>query len=340
MNDKSPLFRLITYQQRKDVTDPIRAGLAIGEKIVALEALAEHHPLAQDLANVATASAFTPGVQGLLTNWEKNFDALCEVAAFVTREGLENGPWSREVTSPEAVHVLAPVPRPSKMLYEGANYERHVQEAENWKESGLKDFKGIDKSVARPYAFVKLPSCIIGPYDPVVYPRAYQKLDWEVELGLVIGKRGKYIPVEHAMDHVAGFLTVNDMSLRDLNMRPDWPYLASDWLAGKNFDTSAPLGPYLVPRQFVPEYQNLRLMLKVNGQMKQDFSTQHMVFKPDEIIAFLSTFVTLEPGDVIATGTTPGTGFATGRYLNVGDVVEAEVEGLGRQRNVVIAEER
>src|SRR5579864_6887837 len=99
MHDKSPPFRLITYRQRRDVTEPIHAGLAIGEKIVALDALAEHHPLAHDLANVATASAFTPGVQGLLTNWEKNFDALCEVAAFVTREGLENGPWSREVIS-------------------------------------------------------------------------------------------------------------------------------------------------------------------------------------------------------------------------------------------------
>jgi 2,4-didehydro-3-deoxy-L-rhamnonate hydrolase len=124
-----------------------------------------------------------------------------------------------------------------------------------------------------------------------------------------------------------------------MNMRADWPGLRSDWFGGKNFDTSACLGPYLVPKAFVPNYLNLGRRLLVNGVVKQDASTEGMIFKQDELIAFVSSIVTLEPGDVIATGSPPGAGFATGEFLNVGDVVEAEIDGLGRQRNVIVAEQ-
>jgi 2-keto-4-pentenoate hydratase/2-oxohepta-3-ene-1,7-dioic acid hydratase in catechol pathway len=122
-------------------------------------------------------------------------------------------------------------------------------------------------------------------------------------------------------------------------MRADWPGLASDWFMGKNFDTSAVLGPYFVPKQFVPNYLDLAMKLTVNGEVKQQSFPRDMVFKPDEIIAFASANTTLEPGDVIATGSPPGAGFATGKYLKAGDVVEAEIEGLGRQRNLIVAEQ-
>jgi 2-keto-4-pentenoate hydratase/2-oxohepta-3-ene-1,7-dioic acid hydratase in catechol pathway len=170
----------------------------------------------------------------------------------------------------------------------------------------------------------------------VIFPVPHEQLDWEGELAVVIGKRGKRIPIEAAMDHVAGFTIVNDYSIRELTMRADWPGLRSDWLGGKNFDTSAAIGPYLVPREFVPDYLGLEMTLRVNGEVKQRGSTREMVFKPDELIAWASSIVTLESGDVIATGSPPGAGFATGKYLKVGDVVEAEIQALGRQRNEIV----
>ena len=319
-------------------------GLAFEERIFPLEVFVTLHPAAQELVEASRSSELTPGgVQGLLTSWGQNLELLSDLATFVQQQGMEHALWREKQISLQEVSVLPPVVRPTKMLFAGANYERHVREVDNWKEgqAGGPDVKNfsIDKSTTRPYVFVKLPYCLIGPYDAVIHPHPYQQLDWEGELALIIGKRGKHIPVERAMEYVAGFTMANDYSLRSMNMRADWPGLRSDWFGGKNFDTAACLGPYLVPKAFVPDYLNLGRRLLVNGVLKQDASTEGMIFKPDEIIAFVSSIVTLEPGDVIATGSPPGAGFASGKYLNVGDVVELEMEGLGRQRNVIIAEE-
>jgi len=319
-------------------------GLAFEERILPLEAFVALHPAAQVLVEASRYSELTPGgVQGLLASWEHNLELLSDLATFVQQQGMEHSLWREKQVSLREVSVLPPVVRPTKMLFAGANYERHVREVDNWKEGQLggpdvKNFS-VDKSTTRPYVFIKLPYCLIGPYDAVIHPRPYQQLDWEGELALIIGKRGKYIPVERAMEYVAGFTIANDYSLRSMNMRADWPGLRSDWFGGKNFDTAACLGPYLVPRAFVPNYLNLGRRLLVNGVVKQDASTEGMIFKPDEIISFVSSIVTLEPGDVIATGSPPGAGFASGEYLGVGDVVELQMEGLGRQRNVIVAEE-
>jgi 2-keto-4-pentenoate hydratase/2-oxohepta-3-ene-1,7-dioic acid hydratase in catechol pathway len=342
MSNSDIPFRLINYRHHADTTGPIQVGLAIGEQIVPLEALVKAYPAAQRLIEASIASALTPGVQGLLTNWEQSLKLLADLAAFITRQGAEDAPWREAQFTLQEASVLAPVVRPTKMLFAGANYERHVKEVEHWKEASangpdVKNFS-VDKTTTKPYVFVKLPYCLIGPYDSVIYPHPHEKLDWEGELALIIGKRGKHIPVEQAMDYVAGFTIANDYSLRSMNMRADWPGLRSDWFGGKNFDTAACLGPYLAPKEFVPNYLNLGRRLLVNGVVKQDASTEGMIFKPDEIIAFVSSIVTLEPGDVIATGSPPGAGFATGEYLKVGDVVELEIEGLGRQRNVIVAE--
>ncbi len=344
MSKRVAPFRLMNYRQRGEIRGPIQVGLAFDERIFPLEAFVTLHPAAQELIEASRYSELTPGgVQGLLINWEQNLELLSDLAAFVQQQGMEHALWRGKQLSLQEVSVLAPVVRPTKMLFAGANYERHVREVENWKEAtaGGPDVRNfsVDKSTTRPYVFVKLPYCLIGPYDAVIHPHSYQQLDWEGELALIIGKRGKHIPVERAMEYVAGFTIANDYSLRSMNMRADWPGLRSDWFGGKNFDTAACLGPYLVPRAFVPNYLNLGRRLLVNGVVKQDASTEGMIFKPDEIIAFVSSIVTLEPGDVIATGSPPGAGFASGEYLKVGDVVELEMEGLGRQRNVIIAEE-
>lgn len=331
MTDNAVPFGLVNYQRQDD--DPIRVGMVLDGRILALDALPSN-PAAQTVVQAATASELNSGVQGLLLDWEQSFSLLREIAASHQRD--REAPWQNA----QDVRVLAPVLRPTKMLFAGANYERHVKEVENWKEADLKNFQGIDKSTTKPYVFVKLPYCIIGPFDSVIFPSPHQQLDWEGELAVVIGKRGKRIPVERAMDYVAGFTIANDYSIRELTMRQDWPGLRSDWLGGKNFDTSAALGPYLVPKEFLPNYLDLQMTLRVNGEVKQSASTQEMVFKPDELIAWVSSIVTLEPGDIIATGSPPGAGFATGKYLKIGDVVEAEIEGLGRQRNEIVAEEQ
>src|SRR5437899_121765 len=200
-------FRLINYQQRGNTPGKIHVGLVLGDQIVPLDALAMHHPGAQRLLEASTASELIPGIQGLLTNWEQSLATLSELTDFITRQGVENGPWQGDLVFLNAVHVLSPVVRPTKMLFAGANYERHVREVEHWKEAAdpsIKNFS-VDKSTTKPYVFIKLPYCIIGPYDPVMYPTPFQKLDWEGELALIIGKRGKHIPVEQAMEYVAGF---------------------------------------------------------------------------------------------------------------------------------------
>jgi 2,4-didehydro-3-deoxy-L-rhamnonate hydrolase len=338
MAERADAFRLISYRLRGDDANVIHVGFVLGEHIVPIEALTDYHPGAKELLAATVASQLTPGIQGLLTNWEQSFKILSILANFIVREGFEGVPWQHDIRSLADICITAPVLRPTKMLFAGANYEKHVREVANWKEADLKDYNGVDKSTTKPYVFVKLPYCIIGPDDAVVHPTPYRRLDWEGEVGLVIGKRGKHIPVERAMDYVAGFLIVNDYSLRDLNIRVDWPNFHMDWFGGKNFDTAACLGPYLVPKEFVPDYQELHTTLTVNGVVKQNCFARDMIFKPDEIIAFVSSVVTLEPGDVISTGSPPGAGFATNESLKVGDVVETEIAGLGRQRNTIIAE--
>lgn len=330
-------FRLVTYS---DAAGGLRPGLVTGGATVSVDAAAAYSPGAGHLVDaLAASSPLTPGLQALVTDWETSFEALRELAAFVVEEGVEDERWAAGVT-PEVgeTRLRAPVPRPQKMLYAAANYHEHLEEdAAKWDKASMKGFAGVDKSTTRPYSFVKLPSCVAGPYDPIPFPAQYHRLDWEVELALVIGHRGKDIPAERAMDHVAGFTVANDLSLRDMNVREDWPFLRSDWFASKNFDGSAPLGPFLVPRHFVPDHMALRMVLKVNGDTKQGSVTGRMTFTPEEQIEFVSSFVTLEPGDVLAMGTPAGAGFRTGEYLKPGDVVEAAVEGLGRQRNEVVS---
>lgn len=338
MAEQAHAFRLISYRLPGENAHAVHVGLVFDERIVPIDALTDYHGAAKELLDASLTSVLTPGIQGLLTNWEQSFESLSTLTSFIAGEGFEGVPWQHDVRPLNTVSVTAPVMRPTKMLFAGANYEKHVQEVKNWKEADLKDYKGVNKSTTRPYVFIKLPYCIIGPNDAVVHPTPYQRLDWEGELGLVIGKRGKHIPVERAMEYVAGFIIVNDYSLRDLNIRVDWPSFHMDWFGGKNFDTAACLGPYLVPRQFIPDYQGLHTTLSVNGVVKQNCFARDMIFKPDEIIAFVSSVVTLEPGDVISTGSPPGAGFATSEQLNVGDVVETEIAGLGQQRNTIIAE--
>jgi 2-keto-4-pentenoate hydratase/2-oxohepta-3-ene-1,7-dioic acid hydratase in catechol pathway len=226
------------------------------------------------------------------------------------------------------------------MLYAAANYKEHVAEMRAARFTGgdfdkSKDAQG-DKSRLRAYLFLKAPNCLAGAYDDIVLPAGEHRIDWEAELAVVIGRAGRHVPAAKALDHVAGFMTTNDVSCRDLTWREDRPTIRSDWLAGKSFDTFAPTGPFLVPREFVPNHDRLRVWLAVNGVTKQDGNTGDMIFNTAEQIEYASRMLTLEPGDLFATGTPSGVGQGRGEFLTAGDLVECEVEGLGRQRNRVV----
>ncbi|RKP53366.1 fumarylacetoacetate hydrolase family protein [Pararobbsia silviterrae] len=229
------------------------------------------------------------------------------------------------VTYPLAdVSLDAPVPNPSKFLAIGMNYRRHVEEA---KAAGL---QVPDSQVW----FNKQVSCVNGPFDPVHMPKVSDKLDYEAELGVVIGRRCRHVSEADAASVIAGYVVCNDVSVRDWQMR------SPTMMLGKSFNTHGPFGPWLVTPDEIADPHALQMRMLINGECRQEVSTGEMIFNVWQQIAYLSTVMTLEPGDVIATGTPSGVGAAhkPPRFLNVGDVMRVEIDGLGHIENVVVAE--
>jgi 2-keto-4-pentenoate hydratase/2-oxohepta-3-ene-1,7-dioic acid hydratase in catechol pathway len=247
--------------------------------------------------------------------------------AFFGGDGLERlAAWASEKadTAPvvdEATRLGAPLARPSKIVCIGLNYADHA------KESGA----DIPKE---PILFFKATSAIVGPNDPLVIPKGSVKTDWEVELAFVIGKKASYVSEENAFDHVAGYVLHNDYSEREWQLER-----GGQWVKGKSCDTYAPIGPFIATRDEIPDPQNLKLWLKLNGELIQNSSTQQMIFGIRTLVSYVSQFMTLLPGDVITTGTPPGVGlgFKPPKFLQPGDVVELGVEGLGSSRQVAQA---
>src|SRR5581483_937490 len=232
-----------------------------------------------------------------------------------------------------SVALRAPVPRPPKILCMAGNY------AEHWREAGL---SAPPRDNFAPQMFVKPVTTVVGPDEPIrLLGPICTHVDYEGELAAVIGRPGFRIPASRALDHVAAYANFNDVSGRKLTVetpRPDNPRTAFfDWLNGKWFDTFGPLGPWLVTPDEVPDPQALAIQTRVNGEVRQKASTADMIFSLAETIEWISQFLTLEPGDLIATGTPSGVGSTTGTFLRPGDVVEVEVEGLGILRNPVVA---
>ncbi len=215
----------------------------------------------------------------------------------------------------------SPVAKVGKFIAIGLNYADHAAE------SGL-------PIPAEPVVFMKATTCIQGPNDPVMLPRGSVKSDWEVELGVVIGSRARYVSKEDALDCVAGYCTINDVSEREYQIER-----GGTWDKGKGCDTFGPLGPWLVTRDEVADPQKLSMWLDLNGTRMQTGNTETMVFGVAEIVSYLSEFMTLMPGDVITTGTPPGVGLGMKPplYLKEGDVMSLGIEGLGEQRQEVVA---
>jgi len=213
--------------------------------------------------------------------------------------------------------------RPSKIICIGLNYASHAAE------SGLE----IPKE---PVIFLKATSALCGPNDDVIIPKGSQKTDWEVELAVIIGKRASHVSKEEANKYIAGYALHNDYSEREFQLER-----GGQWVKGKSCDTFAPLGPFLVTRDEVPDPHNLRLWLKVNGEVLQDANTSDLIFDVPTLVSYLSEFMTLLPGDVISTGTPAGVGigFKPPRFLHHGDVVELGIDSLGSSRQRAVAHE-
>jgi 2-keto-4-pentenoate hydratase/2-oxohepta-3-ene-1,7-dioic acid hydratase in catechol pathway len=242
-------------------------------------------------------------------------EALAKAGAWVSR------PARGAVLALSSVKLLAPIPRPGKVICVGLNYRDHAAETRM-------------KIPEVPTIFAKFSTAVIGPGDNIVLPKSSTRPDYEAELAFIIGKGGRHIPRSRWREHVFGYTIFNDVSARD------YQTATSQWIMGKTFDTFAPMGPYLVSADEVPDPHALDISLTLNGELMQNSNTRNLIFQVPDLVAFLSSVFTLEPGDVVSTGTPGGVGFVRQppRYLQPGDEVIVRIQGLGELRNPVAAE--
>lgn len=256
-------------------------------------------------------------LSGFVNDYDEAFfanDGLDRLSALLAKE-TELPPL------PQGTRLGCPVARPSKILCIGLNYAKHAKETNA-------------PIPNEPILFMKATSSVSGPNDPIIIPRDSVKTDWEVELAFVIGKKASYVEESEAMDHVAGYCLHNDVSEREFQLER-----GGTWDKGKGCDTFAPLGPWMVTRDEIPDPHNLRLWLSVNGVMMQDGNTDDLIFSIPQLVSYISRFMTLLPGDIVSTGTPAGVGlgFTPPVYLKPGDVVELGIDGLGSSRQNLLA---
>lgn len=264
------------------------------------------------------------GVATIIDNWSASQSWLRKVSETISPliaagklRALPNGP----------AQVAAPF-RPERIFCAASNFVAHANEMGTVLAS---------KAESKPYMFLKLRNTVIGTGENVQMPPETKKLDWEIELAAVIGKRCRRISVDDALGAIAGYTVINDISARDMNTRTDYPF-KFDWFQGKCHDTFAPIGPWIVPAWQITDPQHVDLKLDVNGTTMQQDSTANMIWTVREQIAYLSTIVTLEPGDIVATGTPTGVGMGRGVFLKDGDTITATIAGIGTLTNRVVAE--
>lgn len=251
-------------------------------------------------------------------------------------DALDHGALNELALPVADVKLLVPIPRPNKVLFLAGNYADHVVE---------RGGEAVLRHETFPYVFLKPPTTTLThPNDPVVLPRrSSDHIDWECELGVVIGRRGRDVAEADALDYVAGYTVINDVSDRKFRPNPDRKARERDkffdWMHGKWHDTFCPVGPCILSADSALDPQEFRMRLFVNGSMMQDATTGQMIFSVADLIAFISSFVTLEPGDIVSTGTPSGVGSSSGTYLRAGDVVVASIDRIGRLENPIVAAE-
>jgi len=306
-------FRLLTY---RDKGKPV-AGVLVGDRIYSAAALLK------GVAGVDTSSTL-----GLLQTWDK---VRAKLKAAAAKANPKQG------VALKSAHLLPPLLYPTAVFCAGANYWDHLEEMARAGAAGPK-LEGPyvrPQRPAEPWFFIKTSAhSVIGPGVPIKLPPFSKKVDWEAEIGVVIGRAKRDLPVERAFEAVAGYTIVNDLSARDFIKREGSPFVF-DWLGQKCFDGSAPMGPWITPIDYVPDPENISVKLWINGTIKQNSNSKLMVHSIAEQIAYLSRHVTLRPGDVIATGTPAGVGFSRQEFLKPGDEIRIEIGGCGTLVNKV-----
>lgn len=284
-------MKLVTFRRGNRSPEP---GVVLGERVVSL-----------------VGAGYTD-LMGLMAHGHE--------AAERVGNWVHNAP-ADEVTALASVRLLAPVPRPNKLICVGLNYRDHAIESK----------MEIPKV---PTIFNKFATSVIGPGDAIVLPTVSGQPDYEAEFAFVIGRGGRNIPAARWQDHVFGYTIVNDVSARDYQLA------TTQWLMGKTFDTFAPMGPWIVSADEIADPHNLAISMTIGGDVLQNSNTRELIFKIPELLAHLSSVFTLEPGDIVSTGTPSGVGFARKppRYLRPGDECIVYVEGIGELRNPVVAE--
>jgi 2,4-diketo-3-deoxy-L-fuconate hydrolase len=307
-------FALLNYADGEAAVPAIK----VGDEVVAVRAALEAS---------GQASAFpAASTKDILAHWDKAEPVLSAIADKVAGGGA-NG--LRAAARPlSSVRLKAPILYPDAIFCAFANYTDHMKE--------MSGREPPDKTKVKPLFFLKLSAhSVIGPEETIRLPAYSSQVDWEAELAVVIGRLGRNIPVERAMEHVAGYTILNDLSLRDQGNRSDWN-VKTDFLSGKSFDTGAPMGPWIVPARQVGDVYNLSLKQWVSQELMQNSTTAYMHFTIAEQVAYLSAKFTLRPGDVIATGSPSGNGRPRGIFLKPGQELTVEIEKVGRLHNPIV----
>jgi 2-keto-4-pentenoate hydratase/2-oxohepta-3-ene-1,7-dioic acid hydratase in catechol pathway len=307
-------FALLNFAQGQTAVP----GIKVGEHVL---------PISAALEATGKSGAIPSGsTKEILSHWAKAEPVLNAIADAFTGKSA-NG--LQAVAKPLAsVRLLAPILYPDAVFCAFANYTDHMKE--------MSGREPPDKTKVKPLFFLKLGAhAIIGPEETIKLPAYSQQVDWEAELAVVIGRPARNVTVANAMDHVAGYTILNDLSLRDQGNRSDWN-VKTDFLSGKSFDTGAPMGPWIVPARQVPDIYNITLKQWVDRELMQDSSTSFMHFTIAEQVAYLAGKFTLRPGDVIATGSPSGNGRPRGIFLKPGQELTVEIEQIGRLHNPIV----
>jgi 2-keto-4-pentenoate hydratase/2-oxohepta-3-ene-1,7-dioic acid hydratase in catechol pathway len=303
-------MKLVTYRSNNDVT----IGAVVGDNVLDLNAAFKSHLndsfKEKDVDHLDMLGLLDLGSKGLSE----------------AKKAVNAAKGSKYLTPLQKVKLMAPIPKPRKnIVCLGLNYAEHVKEGS--KGSSAPNLPTV------PIYFTKPPTAVNGPYDDIIYPKVTEKLDYEAELAFVIGMKGKNIPEDKVYDHIIGYMAFNDVSARDLQSKHQ------QWYRGKSIDTFAPMGPWIVTKDEFEDPQNLDLCCKVNGVERQHANTSDMIFNIKNIVTTLSAGITIEVGDIFATGTPSGVGSANPLgFLKPGDVVEVGIEKIGSIINKVIAE--
>ncbi|MGY9006159.1 MAG: fumarylacetoacetate hydrolase family protein [Alphaproteobacteria bacterium] len=311
-------FTLLNYAGEKGAPIP---GILVGDQVLGIQAALDGAGMDE-----ATTGFNATTTKDVLWQWEAAYPVLGELAA--THENDPTGVLAKAAQPLDQVHLLAPILYPDAIFCAFANFTDHMKE--------MSDRSPPDKNEVNPMHFVKLGAhCVVGPEAEVKLPKHSQKVDWEAELAVVIGKPARNVAAKDAMDYVAGFTIMNDLSLRDCGSRKDWN-VRHDFLSGKTFDTGAPMGPWITPKEQIKDVYNLTMKQWIDGTLRQNSDTSFMHFTIEEQIECLSHKFTLRPGDVIATGSPSGNGRPLDIYLEPGQDLKIEIQELGILHNPII----